>query len=439
MPVTNVSTERTPSTPPPARGRRPLFVVLGLLGLSFVISLPWQQRQWKQVEKLRSETQSQQVRLESLQTLKNKATASEQSLGQHPESLEALFQASEAAFTQNNRPRVAQLLATIEEKLQTNPTPDIGACMALSQLYQRLGWLDRGLFYAEKAVALDPKSPPALVTLAFIEAHLGWLERAWPHLKQAQSLAPDTPGIHSAQALLHDQMGAYNEVEKSLQAALKQTPNDWPTSVLLARNQMAQKRFTEALATLAAAEKSAPSQPGILSAQVEAQFNLAQQKVKGAPAELATALELAQRYLQLSPDSAQDGHYWVGKILLAQKKEKEALAEWEKIYTPQTDSQSLLIGMGQLLVRQGQRARGEALLARSRELRRLGEEYTRWISNTRDDFKNPELHRQFARWCQKEGRLPRAIIEWEQVLVHFPQDVEASSNRDRCIAQRSKR
>jgi tetratricopeptide (TPR) repeat protein len=202
---------------------------------------------------------------------------------------------------------------------------------------------------------------------------------------------------------------------------------------------MAQKRFTEALATLAAAEKSAPSQPGILSAQVEAQFNLAQQKVKGAPAELATVLELAQRYLQLSPDSAQDGHYWVGKILLTQKKEKEALAEWEKIYTPQTDSQSLLIGMGQLLVRQGQRARGEMLLARSRELRRLGEEYTRWISNTRDDFKNPELHRQFARWCQKEGRLPRAIIEWEQVLVHFPQDAEASSNRDRCIAQRSKR
>ena len=95
--------------------------------------------------------------------------------------------------------------------------------------------------------------------------------------------------------------------------------------------------------------------------------------------------------------------------------------------------------MGQLLVRQGQRARGEVLLARSRELRRSGEEYTRWISNTRDDFKNPEQHRKFARWCQKEGRLPRAIIEWEQVLVLLPQDAEAKSNRELCIAQRSKR
>lgn len=418
----------------PRQSRRPLFLVLGALGVGYLLSLPWQRQQWARVEALRAETRSQQARLETLQQLKSRGTETERALEQSPASQETLFQATEAALAQNNRPRATQLLGQLEETLGSEP--DLAACIALSQLYQRLGWLDKGLAYAERAVALDPDSPAALVPLTFLEAHLGWLERAWPHLKKAQTLDPEAPGIHSAQALLHDQMGAYDDVEKSLLAALKQSPEDWATRILLARNQLAQKRYTAALATLAEAEKVAPGQPGILSAQVEAQFGQAQQTAQGDPKLLETALERARNYAALSPDSARDAHYWIGKILLAQKKEREALAEWERAYTPDTDNQMLLIGMGQLLVRLGERGRGEQLLTRSRTLRQSGEEYTRWIANTRDDFENSELHRKFARWCQKEGRLPRAIIEWDQTLRLVPNDPEALKNRTLCLSQR---
>lgn len=426
--------ETTTKEPRSAAPQRTRFLLFGLLGLLAVaaLSLPWQRAQWEKLQQLKKDAALNEARLTDLKKLQSNTTAIEQAAQNAPEDIPAQLAFANTCIERGDDATAFSTIAKVEAR----PNPDSALSSALSRLYQRMGWLDKALFHAQAAVQSEPESVDALLTLTFLESHLGWLESAWSHLRKAQALAPTHPGLASIQALMHNQMGAFAEVEKALKASLEQRPNDWPTLLLLARNQMAEKRFADAIKTLDATEKIAPGQPAILSARVEALYSNAQQKTGGDPEGLRKALEVGKQYAALSPDSVFDAHYWLGRILLAQKDETGALREWEAALASKQSNPTLEINFGQLLVRHGQRERGEQLIAKGRASRTADEQYNRLIGLARDDFNAIAPHQELARFCQKEGRLPRAVIEWEQVLRLKPSDPEATDQREKCLSER---
>jgi len=426
--------ETTTKEPRSAAPQRTRFLLLGLgvLVVGALASLPWQKAQWDKLQQLKKDATLNEARLKDLKTLQSRTRATEQAAQSAPEDLAAQLAFANTCVQRGDNARALETIV----KLEARPAPDAALSSALSRLYQRMGWLDKALFHAQAAVQSEPESVDALLTLTFLESHLGWLESARVHLKKAQALAPSHPGLASIQALMYNQMGALAEVEKALRESLAQRPDDWPTRILLARNQMAEKRFAEAIQTLDETEKLAPGQPAILSARVEALYSYAQQKTGGDPDGLRKALEAGKQYAALSPDSVFDAHYWLGRILLAQKDEAGAMREWEAALASKQSNPTLEINYGQLLVRHGQRERGEQLIAKGRASRALDEQYNRLIGLARDDFNSVAPHRELALFCQREGRLPRAIIEWEQVLRLKPGDPEATAQRTSCLALR---
>jgi len=85
----------------------------------------------------------------------------------------------------------------------------------------------------EKALALDPKSPTALLQLGELEREMGDYAQAAQHLKTAMVVRPDdaTAAFHAGQALekINDPAGARD----ALEASLKLLPGQFPARLLL--------------------------------------------------------------------------------------------------------------------------------------------------------------------------------------------------------------
>lgn len=418
-------------------GNRPvLYILLGLMAVAFLVTLPWQRQQWEKTAKMRNETASQQARLKDLQTRKSDAEHAETSLQAAPTDVNARLEAVRAFISTGDTGRAALLLQEVERDAEKQPTlwNDTSFLSTLSDLYQRASWQDRAYHLARRALDLSPDSYDALVRIGFMEAQLGWQSECNTHIKAALRLAPNAAEPHVALALLNDQIGGLSETEKELRQANRLRPDNWHTLLLLGRNLLAQARYADALQIIEKAMKVAPGEPALFSAKADILLERAKNTV-GADrlGKLQEAMEAAREYQKVAPD-AKEPTFLMGRIFLEMGKEEDALREWEKI----TDHPQVRIPLGRLLVRRGQKERGGKMIQEAEAERSSNTEWNRLVAATGTKRDNIDRHRQLARFCQKSGRLPRAILEWDQVLYLKPGDTEATQEREKSVEERTK-
>jgi Flp pilus assembly protein TadD len=423
----------------PPRRAHVILLVLALTVVVFLVTLPWQRRQWEQTRRLREETAAQETRIRDVRAQQAAARAAETRLkGASAGDLNARLDAARALLSHGDTTGAGNLLQEAEAAAVADPmlSHDAGLATSLAGLYQEVGWFDRALANAQRAVQLAPKDVAALVRLAVIEAQLGWSASCRAHVTQALALAPQAAEPHIALALMNDQVGANKEAEKELMAADRARPGDARIRLLLFRNRMNQRRYDDALEMVEVALRAHPADPALLSARAEALLERAlSQPGKPDKTILRAALEAIQRYQQIVPEDTST-HVLMGKALRGMGDDAGAVREWETAYAAQPDQPDLAVNLGRLLVRQGQAERGGQLITAGEAARSDATEYNRLVTTAGMDLENPAKHRALARWCQAHGRLPRAILEWEQVLRLRPGDAEAMRERKRSVALR---
>ncbi|MFY7951299.1 MAG: tetratricopeptide repeat protein, partial [Armatimonadaceae bacterium] len=246
------------------------------------------------------------------------------------------------------------------------------------------------------------------------------------HVRTATKLAPQTAEPHLSLALIHDQIGGMSESERELRTADKLRPGDWRIQLLLARNLMGQKRFDDALKILEANIEAQPNEGALHAAAADAL--LQQVAAAAAPPKdiLDKALQRCRDYARIAPDSP-EAQFLLGKALMANDDRAGARAQWEAVYKKQPDFGKLRISLGNLLVRDGDRSRGAQLLQEARKDQAVSNDYHRLVTTAGQNRNDPDAHRKLARHCMEHGRLPRAIVEWEEVLRLKPDDRDAKS------------
>jgi cytochrome c-type biogenesis protein CcmH/NrfG len=132
----------------------------------------------------------------------------------------------------------------------------------------------------------------------------------------------------------------------------------------------------------------------------------------------------AEDCLRLDPQN-HAARYLLGAAYLNSGQEAEARREWEQLFAIAPAYPKLRTELGRLLVGQGERKRGLALIAEGRRAQLDEAEFNRLVIRVGTDSENVDLRRKLARWCMKHGRLSRAILEWEEVLARVTEDAEA--------------
>jgi Flp pilus assembly protein TadD len=276
-----------------------------------------------------------------------------------------------------------------------------------------------------------------LLRRGYIELALGRPALAQTRFREAARRAPDMPETHLALALSADQAGDRKGAERELRVAHRLRPTDWRILILLAQNLNGQRRYDQALGVLEEAGRIAPAEPAVYATKAAVLYDQAHgQENRGtAAARFEPALTAARRWLALDPNS-RDAHNLLANIFLESGDEAEAQRLWERIYAVDPAYPKLRLNLGRLLVRRGDRTRGLRLLADERRIRDEAAEFNRLVILAGAQNENPAAHRQLARWCQKQGRLSRAILEWREVLARLPADAEAQAGLRRCLTLR---
>ena len=429
-----------PAPPPPSgtviardgAGRnRAVFLMLGAAILAFLATLPWQRRQWAQVARTRQMSALQETRAKEIARAHQELAAAEERVRAAPDNAEARIAAARILAERRDLPRAAAHLRAVESAAQHSP----GLAGTLSGLYQKIGYLDRALAMARLEKRLAPESPSALLNLGFLHLQLGWQTKVRDLFRQAAKRAPDSAEPHLALALWHDQAGDLEEAGKELAAADRLRPGDWQIALLRAQNFQARGRYDKALETLEAGMERHPTQPQLYAQRAHLLLEQARSRVtKGLDAFGPTVRE-AQRCLSLDPNNA-DAHFILGKVYRDAGDEVRAIRAWERVLQINPEYPSLRLNLGRLLVHQGQRARGLALIEADRRARAEADEFNRLVTLAGMKLEDMGRRRELARWCQAHGRLSRAILEWEEVLARLPEDPEAARNLRACKARR---
>ena len=316
---------------------------------------------------------------------------------------------------------------------------DAALASTLAGLFQDAGWIDHALFHAQRAQELAPHDLETLLRLAVIEAQLGWQKECRTHAEAALKIAPQEAQPHLVLALMHDQVGALTAAEQELLEADHARPGDLHVALLLFRNRMSQHHYDTALETVVTALRRFPTEPALTAGQAEVLIARGTAQVGGVnTADLQAGLAAARRYQQLAPEN-KDAHFLIGKALKGLGDTAGALQEWETAHAALPNQLELTKSLGLLLSRQRQQERGGKLLAQSGVIEENVMEYNRLLTLAGQHRRDPDDHRALARWCQKHGKLSRAILEWEQTLMLHPNDSEAKRERDACILKRTSR
>ncbi|GEM_PF-803078 len=444
MSLRNSVQERDSSVALPPRRSRILLPLLLIVAAIFLMTLPWQRRQWMATARLQTENTLRESRIRDLKSKQTGTVTIENSPEEFASAADAqgsLQNAVRPLLSRGDLNAAGKRLAREEENLLANPSlaTDPALASTLAGLFQEAGWVDRALFHAQRAKELAPNDLAALLRLAVIEAQLGWQKECLAHVQQSLKMAPQEAEPHLVRALLHDQVGALASAEKELLAADRTRPNDLNIALLLFRNRMSQHHYDQALATAETALQHFPTEPALTAARAEALIARGLAQVGGVNrTDLQAGLAAARWYQQLAPAN-KDAHFLIGKALKGLGDEAGALKEWETAHAALPNQLELSKSLGLLLFRQKQTERGKVLVSQSKIVEEEVLEYNRLLTLAGQQRHNPNGHRELARWCQKEGKLSRAILEWEQTLEILPNDAEAKRERADCVLKRASR
>ena len=414
-----------PGPSPKAKGRV-LSLLLAAVAVAGLATIPWQRRQWAELQAAREDGQRQRQRLAKLQSGKSELETLEKRLADNPADIALRLDAARTFLSSGNTKRAAELLQQTERDANSDTgRQDTALAAALATLYERIGWQDKALFYSRRCVEIEPRNVEHLLRIAFLEGLLGWQKDCQAHVREATRLAPDQAEPHLSLALIHDQIGGMSESERELRTADRLRSGDWRIQLLLARNLMGQKRFDDALVLLEKILEANPNEGAVHAAAADALLQQIAAATVKSDATIARALRHCRDYHRIAPDSP-EAQFLLGKALMETGDRNGAREQWEAVYERQPDFGKLRISLGNLLVREGDRTRGARLLQEARNDQNVSNEYHRLVTTAGQNRQNPDAHRNLARHCMQHGRLPRAIVEWEEVLRLLPGDKEAT-------------
>lgn len=412
-----------------SNGRAPDKRVLGLFAFVLIVgiaSIPWQLKQWKATSDARRQRQAYEKHLSSLKSQNAEAKDIEASLADPAVTIETRMEAARFFLSHGNSKRAAELLQvlSISARKDASLINDEAFHGGISSLYERIGWQDKAMEHARIALRIAPDSVSSILRVAFLEALLGWQKDCQAHVTTAKSLEPTSAEPYLASALVFEQIGSLKAAEQDLLRADSHRPDDWRIHLLLARNRIAQGRFDDAIATLEQAVKLAPDESSITAAKVDAILGKYKARAEGRSNLLKDAEVVARHYLEQSPDSP-DAQYQLGRIYQLMGRDADAIKQYEVVYAKSPDTGQLRIQYGTMLVRAGNRDLGSKILGEARKEQTLGDEYMKLVTTAGQDMPNAEAHKAVARHCMVNGRIPRAILEWQHVLTLLPGDKEA--------------
>ena len=419
----------------PLPGARPrsrlLLAVLGIALAAFLLSLPWQVRNWREAAALRREASRQQAYLQHLQSAHDALSHAQDALRAAPNDPNARLALAAQLIQTQDFPGAAAQLRALEPAAQGSPA----LAGAAAELYQKIGYIDRAVALARLAHRLAPDSPEAGLRLGVLDMQLGWQVPGQALLTQAAHAQPGSAEPHLALALAANQAGVYKDAERELTQADRLRPGDWHIAALLADAQSAQGHDAQALQTLAGALSLAPQEASLYAKQAGMRLNQARTAASGASPDIASTTQSARQCLALDPNNA-EAHDTLGRAYRDAGRGVDARREWERAYVLAPDDPTLGYNLGRLRVEQGDRASGLRLLADAAQSARTKTDYDRLVVRAGEAPSDPVRHRQLARWCQSHRHLSRAIFEWSEVLAALPQDAEARQGVSKLQAQR---
>jgi Flp pilus assembly protein TadD len=419
----------------PSRGAQPrnrlLIAVLVLALLAFLITLPWQVRNWREAAVIRRDASRQQARLQQLQQAHGDLRRAQDALRAAPNDPNA--QLALAAQLAQNRdfPGAAAHLRALEPAAMRSP--DLAG--AAAELYQKIGDIDRAVALARQALRLAPDSPQAGLRLGILDMQIGWQAPGLALLHRAARALPGSAEPHLALALAANQSGAYKDAERELVRADRLRPGDWHIAALLADNRAAQGRDADGLQSVADALRLAPQEASLYAQQAHIRLDQARMQGAGKQPDIAPAVQAARQCLALDPYNA-EAHDTLGRAYRDTGLGADARREWEQALALAPGDPTLGYNLARLRIEQGDRAAGLQLLAEAARAAQDKAAYDRLVALAGDTPSDPDRHRQLARWCQTHHHLSRAIFEWQEVLAHLPQDAEARQNMAQLIARR---
>ena len=274
----------------------------------------------------------------------------------------------------------------------------------------KFGAVDRALPLSRQAVRLAPKSATVVLHLGQLEQSLGDSQSAGEHLSTAATLAPDVPEIHIALARFKERELHTAEAEAEYREAVALDPQNPGLLGYLADNLINQQKYDEARKALAQADRFAPDAPPGLTQRAVIAREEARRGLGTREAKWAEATQLLERCLSVAPGYPA-ALYVQGSVLLDQGKEKEACAALEAAFAANPQQEGLRVLLGQLLVRQGEAARGLALVADHRRQQEHKEAFERLASRVAMKPADRARRQELIRWCLANGEPARARLE----------------------------
>jgi tetratricopeptide (TPR) repeat protein len=405
--------------------KKPLFIVLIATVALAGISLPWQLQQWQKAKELRLEAEKNQAYLADIQASKAKEELARTQLQQNPQDSVSQAEYIRLLFQQGRNKEAIPYLNTLEEKEANNPD----YFGALSDFYNEIGYIDLAIRYAQKAVQSVPSDTTNLVRLGFLEIKVGWDDLAKEHMQKAIQLSPNQPEPYQGMALFHQSHLHHKEALVALQKADSLRPDDRHIQIALSRAYRLTEDLPKAVETLKTVEKRLPSDPEIPMLVADTLF-LQATKQTDSPAEqtkiLLEAEAEAQKALQLSPND-NSPYQILGRIYQARHDSARAIAAWEKVYAARQASKQDLYEYGRLLLQSGDKVKGRQVIAEFQGGNKDDDAYNRLIIIAGKAPNQPAAHRDLAKFCEEKRRVPRAILEWTEVLRLLPNDAEAKA------------
>jgi cytochrome c-type biogenesis protein CcmH/NrfG len=311
----------------------------------------------------------------------------------------------------------------------------------LAGLYEELDFTDKIYPLSLQATRLDPTYGPGFVRLGRIEQHLGYYALAEKHLQEATRLSPQSSDPFVALGLYYLHTLKSNAVT-ALEKAIALDPQEWRIRLLLNQALLNEKAFPKAVQVLDDAQKVAPDQ-AIIPMQKASTLNI-QAREEERLGHADAALKLRKEALPLAEGAiqklAESGSSW---FYLAQL--REALGDsagareaYEKTYALSPKYQNIGYVLGQQLLRSGDKARGQKLIAAFQAEKSQKERYQQLVLEVSQVPGDPERRRKLARYCVEQKLIHRALFEWEQLLVQKPGDPEARRAVESWRAQRIK-
>ncbi|MCX6368634.1 MAG: hypothetical protein NTX57_18290 [Armatimonadetes bacterium] len=326
--------------------------------------------------------------------------------GDMPAELTPKIQELQAAFQAGQTLKAQGLAKALEPKaLSSSDLSDL-----LAGFYYRLGVLEGALRLSRQAVTLNPKSATALLHLGQLEQDLGYSQPAGEHLRAARDLAPNAVQVHLALARFLERELHQREGEAERREALSLEPQNPGIMGELASNLIRQQRYGEARALLVEADRFAPNAPPGLLQRAQIAWEEARRGIGNTQERYSEMETWLTKCLQASPDDP-GALFLLGNLRVARGDDAGAEQALSTALARAPELEGLRVQLGQVLVRRGQKERGEAMINVHRKLQEHREMRDRLVSRVAMQPENTARRQELIRWCLANGELARATLE----------------------------